>query len=154
MSHNHSNEFEKSRLKSLIFDLIFNYTEYGKKVDNSIYVGANKLNPQIKYMQIAEYIRKHLNERITLDTLAEVFQMSKYEISRNFSKYLGASFIEYLNLMRIEEAQGLIFNTESSFLDIAESTGFDSLSHFGKTFKRVTSMTPSDFKKNHKRNVN
>ncbi len=153
LAENHNTEFEKSRLKSMIFDLIFNYTEYGKRVDNSIYIGANKLNPQIKYMQIANYIRKHLDERITLDTLAEVFHMSKYEISRNFSKYLGATFIEYLNLIRIEEAQGLISNTDSSFLDIAESTGFESLSHFGKTFKKVTSMTPSYFKKTHKRNA-
>lgn len=142
------------KLKTAVFDLIFNYTNYGKKMDDSIYIGKDRLNPRIKYMQIANYIRKNMNTRINLDTISEKFGMSKYEISRNFKKYLGTSFVEYVNMIRIEEAQGLITNTKTSLLDIAETTGFDSLSHFGKTFKKIVSVSPSEFRKMYSNNKN
>lgn len=145
-----SSKLRDSKLKSAIFNLIFNNTKYGEKYDNDIYVSSGKLSMQAKYMMMSSYIKKNFNQRITLDTLAEKFDVSKCEISRNFKKYVGASFVEYINTIRVAEAQSLIMCTTSSFLDIAESVGFESLSRFGKVFKQISSMTPTEYKKNYK----
>ena len=94
---------------------------------------------------ISNYIKKHINERITLEKLETVFGISKYEISRNFKKYCGSSFVEYLNTIRINQACSLLTNTKASVNDIAESVGFDNLPHFSKTFKKYTGMSPKQF---------
>lgn len=136
-----------ARLKSAVFDLIFNHTGYAQSHDNDIYVSQGKLNPQVKYMMMSGYIKKNFAQKLTLDMLAEKFDVSKCEISRNFKKYVGASFVEYINTLRITEAQSLISCTDSSFVDVAVTVGFDSLSRFGKVFRQISSMTPSEFKK-------
>lgn len=142
-----NNPLRDIKLKSAIFDLIFNHTKYGKKVENDIYVSSGKLSPQVKYMMMSSYIKKNFNQKITLDILAEKFDVSKCEISRNFKKYVGASFVEYINTIRVAEAQSLITCTTSSFVDIAVTVGFESLSRFGKVFKQISSMTPREYKK-------
>ncbi|MBQ3038743.1 MAG: helix-turn-helix transcriptional regulator [Clostridia bacterium] len=142
-----NNHLRVIKLKSAIFDLIFNHTKYDKKTDIDIYVSPGKLSSQVKYMMMSSYIKKNFNQKITLDTLANKFDVSKCEISRNFKKYVGASFVEYINTIRVAEAQSLISCTNSSFVDIAISVGFESLSRFGKVFKQISSMTPSEYKK-------
>ena len=71
--------------------------------------------------------------------------MSKYEISRNFKKYMGTSFINYLNTIRVEQAKSLITNCDKNLTDIAFSVGFESLTHFERTFKKITQLNPSQF---------
>ena len=145
ISENNS-DLREMKLKSAIFDLIFNRTKYGKNMDNDIYVVPGKLNTQVKYMMMSSYIKKNYNQKITLDILSEKFGVSKCEISRNFKKHVGASFVEYINTIRVTEAQSLISCTTASFVDIAVSVGFESLSRFGKVFKQISSMTPTEYK--------
>lgn len=149
-----NSDLRNIKLKSTIFDLVFNRTKYGKNVNNDIYVSSGKLSPQVKYMMMSDYIKKNFNQKITLDLLAERFDVSKCEISRNFKKYVGASFVEYINTIRVAEAQSLISCTTSNFVDIAASVGFESLSRFGKVFKQISSMTPSEYKKHIKEEKN
>lgn len=92
----------KARIKSIIFDIIFNYTDYIKNsTADEIYDKNGNLSKNVKFVMMSSYIKKHVNERITLETLETIFGISKYEISRNFKKYCGSSFVDYINTIRI-----------------------------------------------------
>lgn len=146
LSERMQDELTKARIRSIIFDVVFNYTDYTNNSKNDeIYDKNGNLSKNTKFLMISNYIKKHINERITLEKLETVFGISKYEISRNFKKYCGSSFVEYLNTIRINQACSLLTNTKASVNDIAESVGFDNLPHFSKTFKKYTGMSPKQF---------
>ena len=50
-------------------------------------------------------------------------------------------------MKRIERAQYLIATTNLPYIEIAEETGFENVPHFSKIFKKVTSLTPGEYKK-------
>jgi len=60
---------------------------------------------------------------------------------------MGFSFVEYLNGVRIKEAQNLLLKTDMSIVDISQTVGYKSLTHFGRVFKNVTGSSPRHYKK-------
>ncbi len=145
-----SDEFTKAKAQSAIFDLIFNYSNYQEKENSEIYDEEGNINLKVKYMMMAGYIKKHLSEKITLDLLEDKFGINKFEISRNFKEHCGSFFSDYLNTVRIDYAQSLLANTNANVETVSLSCGFESLSHFSKTFKKYTSMSPKQFSTYHK----
>ena len=63
-----------------------------------------------------------------------------------FKKMTNRTPIDYLNVYRIEMASKKIINTDLSITDIAFSCGFNDLSYFIKTFKKITGITPRKYK--------
>jgi len=67
--------------------------------------------------------------------------------SRLFLQFTGERPLTYIHGKRIERAQYLIATTSLSFSEIAEETGFENVPYFSKIFKKVTSLTPGEYKK-------
>ena len=88
------------------------------------------------------YCSEHYNEEITLEKIAENTHMSKYYISHIFGKEIGTSLPEYINTMRIRDAEILLKNREMSITDIAFAVGFNSLRSFNRHFFAQTGKTP------------
>ncbi|MFD2726459.1 helix-turn-helix domain-containing protein [Hyunsoonleella rubra] len=61
--------------------------------------------------------------------------------------HTGHSFVTFLNKTRIESACHYLLTSNLSIKDIAYSCGFDSISHFNRTFKRLKDKSPSRFRK-------
>ena len=78
--------------------------------------------------------------------LAETFYISPFYLSRIFKEITGFTIINYLNLTRIREAR-LLTDTDLKIVDIAESIGFESLTHFDRTFKKIMKLTASKYRK-------
>ena len=97
--------------------------------------------------KIIEYMEKNFEEDITLESLSKQFFISKYEISRVFSKNVGISFVEYLTRIRIENSKKLLKNTSLSITMISELTGFHSSSNFARVFKKITGVSPMSYRK-------
>lgn len=100
-----------------------------------------------KILGIMSYININLKENISVTSLASRANQNRDYFSRLFHKYTGARPIDYLHDRRIERAQYLILRTHLSFEEIAYETGFESIPHFFKIFKRKTSLTPDQFRK-------
>ena len=66
---------------------------------------------------------------------------------RSFKETTGFSFVEYLNNIRIREAQRLLEGNEAEGHPHRRASGFDSVAHFGRVFKQVTSQTPLECRK-------
>jgi AraC-like DNA-binding protein len=100
-----------------------------------------------KILEVMRYIQVNLNENLTVNFLANKANLHQDYFSRLFLKYTGQRPLNYLHEKRIERAQYLIATTELSYIEIEENVGFENSAHFSKIFKKVTSLTPGEYKK-------
>ncbi|MNR34343.1 HTH-type transcriptional regulator YesS [compost metagenome] len=69
-------------------------------------------------------------------------------MSRVFSQETGQTFIEFLTQIRIRKAMELLKSTSSKSYEIAFLVGYNDPHYFSNLFKRITGMTPKEFRKN------
>lgn len=110
--------------------------------------GSGQMNQMHgKISEIIKYINIRYMKKISLESIADNFYISPYYLSRTFRKETGFTFVEYLNSLRIREAQQLLRETHLNVSEIAERVGYESQTHFGRVFKRITGMSPLQFRK-------
>ena len=97
-------------------------------------------------LTVTDYINDCLAQQIKLKDLAEFLGMSQFHFSRLFKRSTGLSPHQYVMQKRIELAQQLL-KKDISIADIALSCGFNSQSHLGKYFRKMTGTTPSAYRK-------
>ncbi len=132
-------------IKSALIQLMIFISRYQKNMQEIEPDYINSLHKTIS--DITGYINNHFQENITLDFLAESYFVSPYYLSRTFKKFTGLSFVEYLNSVRIKEAQRLLYKTEMSISEIGEAVGFNSNTHFGRVFKKIAGTSPLAYRK-------
>jgi AraC-like DNA-binding protein/ligand-binding sensor protein len=93
-----------------------------------------------------DYITDHESETIKLEQIARAFNVSTFYFCRKFKKETGVTFVDYLNRFRIERAKILLDNSSLSVTDIAYGVGFQSLTHFNRTFRKVVSVSPTEYR--------
>lgn len=91
-------------------------------------------------------ISAHIHEELSLDYFARTLMISKYHFLKEFKKYTGYTPNEYIRLSRVNLAKHLLKFTDMNIYEIAEKTGFQSTSYFANTFKKITGMTPLQFR--------
>lgn len=92
------------------------------------------------------YIRKHMAEKMSLDSIAVQVGISKFHLAREFKAMTGNTIIGFINTLRCWEAKRLIENG-SGVSVAAYACGFDNLSYFSKTFQKLLGAPPSSFAK-------
>ncbi len=97
------------------------------------------------FRDLISYLQANFRQHITLDTLAEHFHLSRSRLSSKLNRFLGTSWVTYINTLRINEAQNLMNCSYSNISEIAASVGFDSLTHFERVFKSLLGQTPSQY---------
>jgi len=102
-------------------------------------------NPIIR--QVIEHLEERFPGRVLLPEVAEHFHLSSYGLCREFKKYAGMGFKQYLLHRRIVQAKVLLEGTEMKIAAIATAVGFDDLSSFNRAFKALVGVTPSDYRK-------
>lgn len=101
---------------------------------------------------ILTYIHEHYNEDITLELLSQQFFISPYYLCREFKRITNTTVVSYVNTTKIMNAQRKIMETDLNFTQISEITGFSNVTHFNRVFKKMTGMTPSEYRKEMKKN--
>ncbi len=100
-----------------------------------------------KLEMIIDFIRKNYNREISREGLACAIGMSTDYMSRLFKKYTGKKLSEYINEMRIHEAESRLSNGNIKIIDIALSVGFESLPTFNRVFKNLKGISPSRYRR-------
>lgn len=97
-----------------------------------------------------EYIERNLENKITLEDLAENTFLSKYHFHRIFNEATGVSVMEYIRRRRLIHAAERLTGTSDGITDIAMEYQFDSLDGFSRAFKRYYGISPGKYRKNNK----
>ena len=92
------------------------------------------------------YIAKHYREGVTLKQVAAECRINTSYLGQIFRKEMGCAFTDYVNGLRIREAQRLLANPTLKVYEVAEQVGFTDYHYFLKIFKKVTGATPRDMR--------
>ena len=98
--------------------------------------------------QIADYIRVHYAEPLTLDTLLEQIPISKSWFLRLFRQYMGTTPYNFLLSTRMTRAKELLVLTDFPIGEIARQVGFEDESNFSTRFSSMTGQSPQQYRKN------
>lgn len=94
------------------------------------------------------YIQEHFQDvDLSLESLAEVFELSPSHMSRIIKRETGVSFIEHLTTFRIEHAKELLADSSLTLSAISSEIGFRDMSYFIHVFKRYVGITPNSYRK-------
>ncbi len=88
------------------------------------------------------FINEHYTERMTLQMIASFLGVSRCHLSREFKRITGQTVLEYINVLRCKRAE-LLLSCGKSATVAALDCGFESLSYFSRTYKRLMGSSPS-----------
>jgi len=97
--------------------------------------------------EIAAYVGTHYQDKLLLQDVAKQFFISPYYLSRKFKLCTGFGFAEYVQLVRIREAERLLRETDLKMIEVAEKSGIGPVSNFHKLFKRMNGCSPLQYRK-------
>jgi AraC-like DNA-binding protein len=91
------------------------------------------------------------NAELTLQQTAEKLNLTAPQLSEFINLHEGCNFISFINRYRISYAKELLLKTDEQVIQIAFVCGFNSKSAFNNTFKKETGITPTSFRRNHRK---
>lgn len=93
-----------------------------------------------------DYIYQNINEPLTLKMAADHEQLDPSYLSKLFTKEMGISIKAYILEAKIRTAQNILTFSDSAIADISYSLGFSSQSKFAASFKKITGVTPMQYR--------
>jgi AraC-like DNA-binding protein len=112
--------------------------------DSDVAIIKSKLN------ELMEQQKPFLDSELNLIKLSKLINITPHHLSYVINAGFSENFFRFINTYRVEKAKELLVNADMnklSMLGIAFESGFNSKTSFNTTFKKITGMTPSDFKK-------
>jgi AraC-like DNA-binding protein/ligand-binding sensor protein len=95
------------------------------------------------------YIDRHKSQALSLTAVANAAGASVFHFCKVFRKATGLKFTDYVARVRVEDARTQLLNPNRRVSEIAYDVGFQSLTQFNRTFKRVFGQSPSEFREHH-----
>lgn len=96
--------------------------------------------------QLLRYINQYYDSKVNIEELAEDFGVSSRSVRKFFEENLGMSCTEYITMLRVEKAKGLLWNSKRNITDIGITVGYSSSQYFSNVFRQYTGMTPGKFR--------
>ncbi len=108
---------------------------------------SSKLDTITQMDAACAYITEKYAEDITLDSVSRIVGFSKYHFSRLFRAYTGETFYQYVNAVRMANAQIMLTDPSKSITDAAYGVGYSSMSSFIRMFRTFYGCTPSQYRR-------
>jgi AraC family transcriptional regulator len=96
--------------------------------------------------QVKEVIETSFTERLTIAGMAETVAVHPVHLATVFRKTYRCTIGEYIRQRRVEYASLKLSSSDATLAEIALVAGFSDQSHFSKTFKRLTGLSPAQFR--------
>ena len=130
---------DSTHIMNLHLNMVLDYTDRVQKIKSS--------GMQSKFIRnINDYLEEHLSDGIRVQDIADHMQMTRNHLSTKFKAETGITLSDYITQKKIEEARQLLKHSDRSLVEISNYLGFSSQSHFQNTFKRITQMTPRQYR--------
>jgi AraC-like DNA-binding protein len=106
-------------------------------------------DPVARSVHIRDFLRSHFTEKVTLRDLAEHLALSPGRAAHVVREVCGRPFGELLTRLRLSTAIVLLRQSSLPVAEVALLSGFGDVSHFSRTFKSRTGITPGRYRKAH-----
>ncbi|MBQ8321711.1 MAG: helix-turn-helix transcriptional regulator [Clostridia bacterium] len=126
----------------LISAILRSYFATRGEHERQVYHNVMRLRPAL------EYIREHCTEKIYIDTLADMVNVSADYFTKVFKESIGKTPVDYINAVRVNKALELLSETETPINEIADKAGFSNPNYFHKIFKAYMDTSPLSYRKN------
>lgn len=126
--------------------------ELPKTTENLIKYFTSSSEPQLSTIQKAiRYIQQNYSQKISLADVAKHIYCNPTYLSRLLKSTVGLSFTDYLNKLRISQAEELLLKTNDSVYAIAKDVGYNSMGYFYKKFKEKNNCSPDSYRQSAKK---
>lgn len=107
---------------------------------------AEETPGMLAYFDVLQYINRHYTTKLTVEQVAQKLHYSVSHISHLFKSNSGMSISDYLNTMRIETAKDMLRHSDASIESTALACGFGDASYFSYVFKKLTGVSPRQYR--------
>lgn len=99
---------------------------------------------------LQKYIYNHYAEELTVTFACEFSQLDYHYFSKFFKQETGKTFVEYVNMVRLNQAQKMLTQTTLTVHYIAQSVGIPNVTYFNRLFKQHCGKTPKEYREANK----
>jgi AraC family L-rhamnose operon regulatory protein RhaS len=92
------------------------------------------------------YLHANYQDKITLTDLTRRFNINRTTLTERFNQATGSPVMSYLIQLRVRVAALMLRDTSLPIAEIGERVGFRDITHFGRTFRKLTGYTPADYR--------
>src|SRR5690606_8999907 len=93
-----------------------------------------------------EYIEQHVDDRISIEDLAEKFAVGRRSLERRFKQATNNSVLEYIQRVKVEAAKRSIESSRKYISEVMYDVGYTDTKAFRTTFKKITGLTPVEYR--------
>ena len=125
-------------------------TNHGKSVILYAQKGDDPMENRtvINIETVIEYIENHLDEKLTLETVAEAVHFSKFHLHRMFTETTGMTIHDYVQRRQLTEAAKLLVFSDKPIIEISFLCGYESQQAFSAAFKSMYKIPPAEYREN------
>lgn len=114
-------------------------------IGNSIKIKESAKHPHAVIRSL-RYIEENHDRHLNLEEASKAVNMSVRYFCKIFKKSTSMTFVEYLSHLRIEKSKDLLLNPHKSISETAFQVGFESITQFNRTFKKIAGQTPTQYR--------
>ncbi|OXM17071.1 helix-turn-helix domain-containing protein [Paenibacillus herberti] len=102
---------------------------------------------RLRLKPVLTFVEQHLTDRIQVEEVCKLANMSYYYFVKYFKKTIGLSFTEYVNYRKIKWAERILLTKDLSISEVGDRIGMPNMAHFYKMFKKYNDCSPKEFQK-------
>lgn len=139
-------EFAKQEISPAVLQI--EKAPENQKYQNSSLKAEEAQRVKDKLLELMLHKKPYLDNQLKIQHLASVLQISTHHLSQVMNELLGYKFSDFINLYRIEEAKKLLADPayDAKIISIAFDVGFNNKATFNSVFKKITGMSPSEYR--------
>lgn len=142
--HRHEELTEPLLIKSELYKVMSILQKIAPPAETLISTSERNIK---RLMPVFEAIKKNSARSISVPEAASLSNLSESYFMTIFKQVSGSSFINFLKKTRLENARVMLLSTDISILEIAENSGFESVSYFIRAFKEFYKISPLQYRK-------
>lgn len=131
-------------LSAAVKKAIYNITKLKNEIENE---GINYKSQSGLIKQVDDYIKKNFKNKISLDDIADAMHVNRSYLSRLYKNKTGVNLFDAILEYRIEAAKEYLLNMDMKTYEVSEAVGIEDAGYFSKVFKKMTGMSPKEYRR-------